>query len=175
MKKTEYRGRDDLIKRQDVIRVLCAMMEKQKESGELLLEAAMREIWEMPVLIESNNIMTLWIMNLLGREGKATKKEANYIKRWTEEMGFSLQMIEIACERTVMATDKYRFEYVDSILTKWEQEHIRTIDELHKADAEHQRKRQAAKDRMNVANNQFNQFPQRNYDFDVLEKALVNN
>lgn len=172
MKKTEYR--DDLIKRQDVIRVLCAMLEKQKESGELL-EAAMREIWEMPALIESNNVMILWIMNLLGREGKATKKEANYIKRWTEEMGFSLQMIEIACERTVMATDKYRFEYADSILTKWEQEHIRTIDELHKADAEYQRKRQAAKDRNKAANNQFNQFPQRTYDFDVLERILVNN
>ncbi len=114
------------------------------------------------------------VMKALGKTGSPTPKEASYINRWTKEFGFTLAVIETACERTVLATDKHRFEYADSILASWHRAHVHTVDDIRTVDAAYQKSKSALA-RSSVLNNQFNQFPQRDYDYDALEEKLLSN
>lgn len=113
------------------------------------------------------------IMNALGKNNSPTAKEAEYITRWTGEYGFDMDIILEACERTVMATDRHRLEYAESILNSWRQENVRHKADIHKIDELYHRKKTAAKP---AANNKFNNFSQQNsYNFDELEKELLSN
>ena len=113
------------------------------------------------------------IMNALGKNNSPTAKEAEYITRWTGEYGFDMDIILEACERTVMATDRHRLEYAESILNSWHQENVRHKADIHKIDELYHRKKTASKP---AANNKFNNFSQQNsYDFDALEKELLSN
>lgn len=113
------------------------------------------------------------IMNALGKTNSPTAKEAEYITRWTGEYGFDMDIILEACERTVMATDRHRLEYAESILSNWRQENVHHKADIHKIDELYHRKKTAAKP---ASNNKFNSFTQQNsYDFDALEKELLSN
>ncbi len=113
------------------------------------------------------------IMNELGRNGSPTNKEIEYISRWTKEYGFSTDIIFEACERTVLATDKHRFEYADSILSSWKKENVHHKADIRKIDDLYQQKRKNVS--KPTGTNKFNQFTQNNYDFDALEKELLSN
>ncbi len=113
------------------------------------------------------------IMNELGKNGTPTTKEIEFINRWTKEYGFSTEIILEACERTVMATDRHRFEYAEGILSSWKRENVHHKADIHKIDDMYQRRRQTAK--QTASNNKFNQFTQNHYDFDELEKELLSN
>ncbi len=112
------------------------------------------------------------IMNALGKNNAPTAKEAEYITRWTCQYGFDMDIILEACERTVMATDRHRLEYAESILSSWRQENVHHKADIHKIDELYHRKKTAAKP---AAGNKFNQFSQNSYDFDELEKELLRN
>ncbi|MBR5247768.1 MAG: DnaD domain protein [Lachnospiraceae bacterium] len=113
------------------------------------------------------------IMNQLGKNSSPTVKELEFINRWTREWGFSNDIIFEACERTVLATDKHRFEYADSILGKWKKEDVHRKSDIIRMDEMYQaRRRNAAK---TITTNKFNQFTQNDYDFDQLERELLSN
>ncbi len=114
------------------------------------------------------------IMNELGRTGSPTHKELEYILRWTKEYGFSTDIILEACERTVLATDKYRFEYAEGILSSWKQANVHHTADIQRIDDIHQQKKKTAA-RQVSSSNRFNQFSQNNYDFNSLEKELLSN
>ena len=112
------------------------------------------------------------IMNALGKTSSPTAKEAEYITRWTGEYGFDMDVILEACERTVLATDRHRLEYAESILNSWRQENVHHKADIHKIDELYHRKKASSKQ---AADNKFNQFSQNSYDFDALEKELLSN
>jgi DnaD/phage-associated family protein len=112
------------------------------------------------------------IMNALGKNNTPTAKEAEYITRWTGEYGFDMDVILEACERTVMATDRHRLEYAESILSSWRRENVHHKSDIHKMDELYHRKKSAPK---SASGNKFNQFSQNSYDFDALEKELLSN
>ena len=112
------------------------------------------------------------IMNELGKNGSPTAKEMEFINRWTREYGFTTDIIFEACERTVLATDKHRFEYAESILSNWKEENVHHKADIHRIDALYQKKKNSPRTG-NV--NKFNQFSQNNYDFEALEKQLLSN
>lgn len=114
------------------------------------------------------------IMNMLGKNTSPTPREVEYINRWTKEYGFSNDIILEACERTVMATDKHRFEYADSILSSWKRQDVHRKADIHKIDDLYQQKRRAAANKA-ASVNKFNQFTQNDYDFDELERELLSN
>lgn len=111
------------------------------------------------------------VMKALGRNDAPTQTEASYIMRWTKEYGFTTDIIFAACERTVLATDKHRFEYADSILTNWYKADVHHKNDIQILD-EHYHKAKTIK---TVSNNKFNQFQQNDYDFDALEQELLSN
>ncbi|MBE5883779.1 MAG: DnaD domain protein [Lachnospiraceae bacterium] len=112
------------------------------------------------------------IMNELGKNGSPTAKEMEFINRWIKEYGFSTDIILEACERTVLATDRHRFEYAESILGSWKRENVHHKADIHKIDSLYQKRRSAAKP---TVSNKFNQFTQNCYDFDELERELLSN
>lgn len=112
------------------------------------------------------------IMKALGKNGSPTGTEAAYINRWMKEYGFSADVIYDACERTVLATDKHRFEYADSILSSWYKAGVRHKSDIQPLD---ERYRKTRSPKTGTGNNAFNQFKQNTYDFDVLEQELLSN
>lgn len=113
------------------------------------------------------------VMKALGRDSTPTDKEAGYISRWTRDYGFTSDIILEACERTVLATDKHRFEYADSILRSWKQENVHRKADIQKIDELYQKRRSARTAAPNT--NKFNQFAQHDYDFDALEREILSN
>ncbi|MDR2888988.1 MAG: DnaD domain protein [Lachnospiraceae bacterium] len=119
------------------------------------------------------------IMKALGKDSNPTKTEADYILRWSRELGFSPDIIFEACERTVMATDKHRFEYCNTILVNWSTHNVRHKSDIKRLDAEHARHKETEyRDHPSKSTNgasKFNQFKQNNYDFEALEQELLSN
>lgn len=114
------------------------------------------------------------IMKALGKSAAPTSAEADYATKWIREYGFTSDIILEACSRTVLATDKHRFEYADGILKNWHAKNVR-----HKADIKllddafaGTRKKAPAK---NTGAGQFNQFMHTDYDFDALEREILSN
>ena len=123
------------------------------------------------------------IMRQLGKTGNTpTEREVAYITRWTGEYGFSDDIILEACGRTVMATEKNRFQYADSILKKWKDSGVGSLKDVENLDKEfgsREKSRTVKKDSSSAgenSSNKFNKFSQRtDYDIAELEKKLVKN
>lgn len=115
------------------------------------------------------------IMNGLGKSNSPTAKEMEFITRWLKDYGFSTDIIIEACERTVLATDKHRFEYAEGILSCWKRQNVRRKADIQNIDELYQQRKKAAPAAARQSGNRFNQFAQNNYDFAALEKELVSN
>lgn len=119
------------------------------------------------------------VMKAFGISGRnLIDSELKMISKWTGPYAFSMDIIREACRRTILATGKASFEYADSILTNWYKNNVHTLNDIVKADASHQKSRSLAKSPESVrrpsSSNRFNNFPQRNYNYDQLEKQLLN-
>ncbi len=119
------------------------------------------------------NIYT--IMNGLGKSNSPTARELEFITRWLKDYGFSMDIIIEACERTVLATDKHRFEYAESILSSWKRQDVHHKADIQGIDDLHQQRRKNGSNPPKQSGNRFNQFKQNSYDFAALEKELVSN
>lgn len=116
------------------------------------------------------NIYT--IMKYLGRSGNPTSKEIELIGKWYKEYGFSMDVIQVACERTVIATDSHRLEYCDKILSSWKKLDVKTVNDIALADSGFAARKGAKAQPKNT----FNQFQGRSdYDFAELEKSILSN
>ena len=116
--------------------------------------------------------ITYTIMNELGKSSAPTPKELEFIERWTKEYAFSQDIILEACKRTVLSTDKHRFEYAEGILRSWKNANVHHLSDLTRIDETHQKKAMAS---VKTAPNKFNQFTQNDYDFSDIEKKLISN
>ena len=112
------------------------------------------------------------------------KPELDYITRWYDEYGFESDIVIEACNRTIQALHKPSFEYTDTILSNWRKKNVHTISDIESADAARSAakkdaytqgsdKQTASNTRNTKSSNRFNNFTQRKYDFDALEKQLI--
>ncbi len=118
------------------------------------------------------------IMNQLGKSNSPTTKELEYITRWVQEYAFPTEVIFEACERTVLATDKHRFEYAEKILSSWKAANVHRKEDITQIDQLYQKRKtpnKPAPSQSTAGNNRFNQFRQNDYDFDRLEQELLSN
>ena len=102
--------------------------------------------------------------------------EANYIKKWTDEYGFTLDIIVEACNRTISNTAKPDFKYADSILTNWFRSGVHHLKDIERVDLAYQQDKQAKKRPVAkpvTSNNRFNNFESRSYDLGSLEQQLL--
>lgn len=114
------------------------------------------------------------IMNALGKPNAPTRREAEFIRRWREEYGLEPTVILEACDRTVLATDRHRFEYADRILLSWKEAGVHHKSDISRLDGEN-RKEKPVKQVSVRPTDKYNRFMQNTYDYDELEKQLLSN
>ncbi len=133
------------------------------------------------------------VMKALGMENAPTVKEGTFITSWKRELGMSMDIIMEACDRTVLATQKNRLKYCDSILRSWHENGVSTREDIARLDANHTADLRKKKEKASVSSitskarsnesyirsnenqNRFTQFQQNTYNFAELEKKLLDN
>ncbi len=146
-------------------------------------EAGVKSVSEAKEISNTYNNNTFSIMKAFGLSSRNPgKKEMDYINKWNDCYCFSSEMIIEACNRTLQATHQPSFEYADSILTKWRAANVKRLSELEQLDKEYAMNKAAkasqkatTRTAKPAANNKFNNFEQRTYDYDELEKQLLSN
>lgn len=119
------------------------------------------------------------VMKAFGISGrKLVEFECSFISKWTNAFGFSLDIIAEACKRTIQATGQPSFQYADSILENWHKSNIHHLEDIAVLDSAYKKNKAAARNitvsKTGMNNNRFNNFSQRSYNFDQLEKQLLN-
>lgn len=115
------------------------------------------------------------ILNAFGIRGRGPgKSEAELIDHWFDDLHFTGDIILEACSRTIAQTQRPNFQYANKILENWHKNGIHHLSDIQTLDKEHQVRSQASAKRSNTkaAGNKFNNFSQRDYDFEQLETLL---
>ncbi|MCR5735106.1 MAG: DnaD domain protein [Lachnospiraceae bacterium] len=76
---------------------------------------------------------------------KPCDPETAYVKKWLNEYGFSLDIILLACERTIMNIHEPGFEYTDAILSNWKKSGVKSVSDIERLDEERQKEKEKAK------------------------------
>ncbi|CUX34900.1 DnaD domain protein [Clostridium sp. C105KSO13] len=118
------------------------------------------------------------VLNAFGIKNRGpAPAELEFIKKWTEEFGFSLDIIQEACRRTIASTHQPSFEYADTILTKWNAGQVHHLQDIAALDEAFQKEKSSHKSvgskQKPVAKN-LNNFERRAYDMESLEEQLLN-
>ena len=141
------------------------------------------------------------ILRYFGISGRdPLPNETARMKKWLDTWGFSQELVAEACARALRNTDRQTpgnlFSYTDRILSRWYDARITTLSQVRDADLAHERQRAAAGNGGNTAGsggnttgnrresssaarrktakpNAFNDFEQRDYDFEDLEQKLL--
>ena len=109
--------------------------------------------------------------------------EIAWMDKWLKTYGFSLELITEACSRTMAAIHQPSFEYADRILAGWKEKNVASLSDLETLDRERQTAGQGAREnrekgapsaRRPSSQNRFHNFKERDYDFEKLQKQLIN-
>ncbi len=116
------------------------------------------------------------VLNAFGIKGRGpAANEAAFIKKWTEEYGFDLDLILEACSRTINTIHQPSFEYADSILKSWFTQDVRSMQDVQALDEAYLEKKEKQKNQSKdpAVKNKFNNFDNSSYDMNDLERKLV--
>lgn len=119
------------------------------------------------------------ILKALGITNRSpVETEVTLMDTWLKTYGFSMAVIQEACTRTVLQTGQASFQYADKILTGWKKKQVKNLEDIQALDAEYRKRKQEKKQAKTPASpasgNKFNNFQQREYNFDEYEKRLLN-
>lgn len=104
-------------------------------------------------------------------------KEIADMDRWLNDYGFSQELIAEACARTIAQTGQPSFSYAEGILSKWKSQNVRSLQDIQALDEQHRKNQKTASrdsSSQKAAPNRFNNFHQREYDYEKLEQQLLN-
>lgn len=118
------------------------------------------------------------ILNALGTtKSTLTPTEKTRMSKWLDTYRFSIDIVLEACKRTVMQTSKPSLNYVDSILTSWYNEKVKTLQDVASLDKIHESKKFLSEkpsktSTPSVSNkvSKFNTMYSHDWDFDEIEK-----
>ncbi|MDO4632930.1 MAG: DnaD domain protein [Eubacteriales bacterium] len=119
------------------------------------------------------------ILNAFGIRGRGpAQAEIDYMKRWLNELHYSTDVILEACRRTINRIHTPSFPYADSILNGWKEKGVRCFADITLLDkppvpAAAPVQSAAPSSRTQGTGTRFNNFVQREYDFDELEQQLL--
>lgn len=112
------------------------------------------------------------VLNYLGiKDGEVMKPQEEMLVKWTDTFGFSMDMIHRACDICFQRLNKADFRYIDGILNSWYKGGLKTIEDIDIKDSKRlpYKKNTPAK----KPGDNFNNYEQRTYDFDDLERKLL--
>lgn len=117
------------------------------------------------------------ILKAMGITGRnPVDDEIAFMDVWMKNYGFDMPLIQEACSRTVLKLGQPSFPYADKILSGWKKKNVHSLEDIKILDSEHQ-KRTQERSKQNTAPkaaNRFNNFHQRDYNFEEYEKRLLN-
>lgn len=111
------------------------------------------------------------ILTYLGiKDGEIMKPQEDMLVKWINSYNFSIDIIYKACDICFERLNKADFKYIDAILSNWSKQGLNTIEEIDKKDRKPSTyKKQTTQKK---APSTFNDYEQRNYNFDELERKL---
>ena len=144
------------------------------ESGINTVEAAKERI-------TAYNGIYRQIMRAMGQNNREpVQKEIDYMKKWSEVYKMPIDIIELACDRTVMGIGKPSFGYADKILLSWHKAGVKTLSDVENMDrlyAESKKQTQNTSDTpkqsVNRVTNKFTNYSQREYDYSEIERLEI--
>lgn len=120
------------------------------------------------------------VMDCLGLKNLPTETEAAFVERWISEYKMPIDIIREACGRTVLATQRNRLQYAESILQNWHNAGVTKLSDIKQLDDKYEetkktRSRTTQQPAAGRTGGRGQSFPQRSYDFQQLEKTLIKN
>lgn len=74
------------------------------------------------------------VCSIMGIERrKPSEKELSAVMRWTNEWKFSREMLKAAYDECIDHTQKYSWQYINTILTAWYKNGYKTVDDISNA------------------------------------------
>lgn len=118
------------------------------------------------------------ILSALGASRNTlTPTDKKYMSKWLETYKFSMDIILAACHKAVTQANKPSLNYVDSILTSWHNEKVKTVEDIAALDKVFESKKMLAqpvnKGGVTPLPNKvakFNTMDSHDWDFDEIEK-----
>lgn len=120
------------------------------------------------------------IFNAMGIKGRnPAPAEIEIMNHWLNDYDFSIEIILEACCRTIRQTHQPNFQYTGKILEQWHKAGVHHLKDIQVLDQRHMEKLAAARQTEKqpakpAAPNRFNNFTQREYDWNQLEQQLLN-
>lgn len=122
------------------------------------------------------NTAYLLVRKAFGFKRSLAPAETTIVDEWCK-YNFDSSILEEACKRTVLQTGETNFHYAGSILKKWHEQNVTSLQDIEKQDQAFKEKKKEKKEKpRSHGRNQFNQFPQRDYsqkEVSSLEKQLL--
>lgn len=94
------------------------------------VEAANEKI----LALEKNFTISEQLREAMELKSKLTAKMKEFIRVWTEDWGFSEEMIMLCYEKTVNAKNEFKFEYANKILENWKDAGLYTKEAVEASD-----------------------------------------
>ena len=117
------------------------------------------------------------IMKAVGQNRLPVAAEENYMKTWLQEYKLPMDVVKMACERTVMQTGKASFAYAEKILKSWKDAGVKSVEDVAALDqafaakkAQNTPTEQPAAQTAPKKQNRFINYTQSEWDFVELER-----
>lgn len=129
------------------------------------------------------------VLKAFGITGRSpASSELSYIRRWSEEYGFSDELILEACGRTMNSIHQPSFDYTESILKSWMEQGVKNKKDIEVLDLAYQKGKKERKETSRAgqlspapespkkSRNRFNNFEGRTYEnMEDLTRRLIQN
>lgn len=135
-------------------------------------ESAEEYIREIEIRI-SNEGKIRGILGIYDRALSQTEKK--YIKLWTEEMDISPELVAEAYDRTISATGKLSWAYMNKILTAWNSDGLKTVEAVRENEALFKLKSAPTKIKKSKSKSKFNNYDDTNKpDYSNFAEQILN-
>ncbi len=118
------------------------------------------------------------VLKAFGISGRnPVRSETDFLKRWKDDYGFSMDIIIEAVDRTMKSISKPSFMYADSILKRWKDSDVKDVSDIAVLDQSHAEEKKnlysTSSSSILPRHDRFRNFNERTYDYSDLEKDLL--
>lgn len=116
------------------------------------------------------------ILKALGVTTGVVDANKKFMDKWLLDDRMSLELIIEACNRTTTQTGGSSMKYTDSIINNWKEKNIKTLEEAIKFDEDFKKENKNKQTKVvatTTAKPKFNDYKQRNLDFDKIQQQAM--
>ncbi len=139
-----------------------------KDWGTREIDTLEKAAEQITILKAANNVWKEFAQYAGITNPRPTVKQTEYIRRWSGEWKFSINMILIAYEEMANHTAKFSMPYIDKILSNWHENNVKTPADIEKFEEKKKEKnnKKAAAPKINTGN-------EASYDLDKFKEDSI--